>query len=147
MSAAATTITINRCVEDVFAVLTNLDNAAKWSQAKEEQLITPGPLGVGSRRRAVVPTVGGRTRENVMELTEFEPNRRMAMRGISGFPFPLRALIQLEPVGDSTRLEWTTFLEPRGLMRPFGPLLAAWFKRLFAGDLRNLKAMMETGRL
>jgi uncharacterized protein YndB with AHSA1/START domain len=147
LSTAALTVTIERPVEDVFAVLTHLENAATWSRAIEETLTTPDPMGVGTRRRAVVPTFGGRTAENEMELTEFEPNRRLAMRSISGFPFEVRISIDFIRLGDGTRLEWLVSFEPGGLMRPAAPLLAAVYKRSFAKDLANLRAMMEAGAL
>lgn len=147
MSTAALTVTIKRPVEDVFAVLTHLENAAKWSRAIEETVTTPGPMGVGTRRRAIVPTFGGRTTENEMELTEFEPNKRLAMRGISGFPFEVRIAIDCIRLGDSTRLDWLVSFEPSGVMRPTAPLLAAFYKRSFAKDLANLKVMMEAGEL
>jgi len=147
MSIAALTVTIKRPVEDVFAVLTHLENAAKWSRAIEETLTTPGPMGIGTRRRAVVPTFGGRTTENEMELTEFVPNRRLAMRSISGFPFEVRISIDFVPLGDGTRLDWLVSFDPGGLLRPMAPLLAAVYKRAFAKDLENLKAMMEASVL
>ena len=112
MSTAALTVTIRRPVADVFAVLTNLENAARWSRAIEETVITPGPMGVGTRRRAVVPGFAGRTMENVMELTEFEPDRRLAMRSVSGFPFEVRIAIDLVPVADDCRLDWLTSFDP-----------------------------------
>ena len=147
MSTAALTVTIRRPAADVFAVLTNLENAARWSRAIEETVITPGPFGVGTRRRAVVPMVGGRTTENVMELTEFEPDRRLAMRSVSGFPFEVRIAIDLVPVADDCRLDWLTSFDAGGLLRPSGPLLAAAYRRSFAKDLAKLKAMMESGEL
>ena len=147
MSTTALTVTIKRPVEDVFAVLTHIENAAKWSRAIEETLTTPGPMGIGTRRRAVVPTFGGRTTENEMELTDFEPNRRLAMRGISGFPFEVRIVIEFSRVGDATRLDWLVSFEPGGLLRPMAPLFGAFYKRSFAKDLENLKAMMEAGAL
>ncbi len=147
MSVVSLSVTILRPVEDVFAVLTDVGQAAKWSRALEEQLITPGPLRVGSRRRAVVPGFGGRTMENEMELTELEPDRRLAMRGVAGFPFPVRIVADLEPVADGALLRWTTYLEPGGVARLLGPVLAASYKRSFAKDLANLKSMMESGAL
>ena len=80
MAAATRAITIERSAADVFDVLAHVELASRWSQAISEELITPGPSRVGSRRRAVVRTFGGRTSENVMELTELEPGRRLAMR-------------------------------------------------------------------
>ena len=143
MSTAALSVTIKRRVEDVFAVLTHLENAAKWSRAIEETITTPGPMGVGTRRRAIVPTIGGRTTENEMELTEFESNRRLAMRSISGFPFEVRISIDFIRQGDNTRLDWLVSFEPGGAMRLTAPLLSAVYKRSFAKDLANLKVMME----
>jgi len=87
VSVVSLSVTILRPVGDVFEVLTDVGNAATWSSALEEQLITPGPLRVGSRRRAVVPTIAGRTMENEMELTEFVPDRRLAMRGVAASHF------------------------------------------------------------
>ena len=106
-------------------MLSDVGQAARWSRALEEQLITPGPLRVGSRRRAVVPTVGGRTMENEMELTELEQDRRLAMRGVAGFPFPVRIVAELEPADGGALLRWTTFMEPGGVAKLLGPLLAA----------------------
>ena len=147
MTVVSLSVTILRPVGDVFAVLTDLGNAARWSSALEEQLITPGPLRVGSRRRAVVPGVAGRTMENEMELTELVPNRRLAMRGVAGFPFPVRIVAELEPADGGTLLRWTTYLEPGGIAKVFVPVLAAGYRRSFAKDLAKLKLMMESGAL
>ena len=147
MSTAALTVTIRRPVEDVFEVLTHVENASKWSRAIEETLTTPGPMAVGTRRRAVVPMFGGRTTMNEMELTEFEPNRRLAMRSISGFPFEVRISIDFDPLRDGTRLGWLVSFEPGGLLRPTAPLLAAVYRRSFAKDLDKLREMMEAGSL
>jgi uncharacterized protein YndB with AHSA1/START domain len=147
VSVSNLTVVIARPVEDVFAVLTNVENAARWSRAVEEKMTTPGPFRVGSKRRAVVPLFGGRTTENEMELTEFELNRRLAMRGVSGFAFLVRVSIDFERVETGTRLEWTTYLEPRGLLKAIGPILAAAYEWSFRKDLAKLKAMMEAGEL
>jgi uncharacterized protein YndB with AHSA1/START domain len=147
MSTTSLTVTIRRPVEDVFGVLTHLENAARWSHAVEETLLTPGPMGVGTQRRAIVPTFGGRTMENVMELTEFVPNRTLAMRSISGFPFEVGIRIDFVRGDDDTRLDWSVSFEPRGLFKPTAPLLLLIYKRSFAKDLQKLKAMMESGEL
>jgi uncharacterized protein YndB with AHSA1/START domain len=145
VSVVSLSVTILRPVGDVFAVLTDVGNAARWSSALEEQLTTPGPLRVGSRRRAVVPSVAGRTMENEMELTELVPDRRLAMRGVAGFPFPVRILAELEPADGGALLRWTTYLEPGGIAKLLGPVLAASYKRSFTKDLAKLKSMMESG--
>jgi uncharacterized protein YndB with AHSA1/START domain len=147
VSVVSLSVTILRPAGDVFAVLTDVGNAARWSSALEEELLTPGPLRVGSRRRAAVPGFAGRTMENEMELTELVPDRRLAMHGVAGFPFPVRIVAELEPADGSAVLRWTTWLEPGGLMRLLGPVLAASYKRSFGRDLARLKSMMESGAL
>jgi uncharacterized protein YndB with AHSA1/START domain len=147
VSVVSLSVTILRPVGDVFAVLTDVGHAATWSSALEEQLLTPGPLRVGSRRRAVVPGIAGRIMENEMELTELVPDRRLAMRGIAGFPFPVRIIAELEPADGGARLHWTTYLEPGGLVKLVAPVLAAGYRRSFAKDLAKLKSMMESGAL
>jgi uncharacterized protein YndB with AHSA1/START domain len=147
MAAATRAITIERSAADVFDVLAHVELASRWSQAISEELITPGPLRVGSRRRAVVRTFGGLTSENVMELTELEPGRRLAMRSVSGLPFPIRISIDLEPRGDATRMTWVAKLEPTGALRLTAPFLATVYGRVLAKDLRTLKTMMEAGDL
>lgn len=147
MSTVSLSVTILRPAADVFAVLADVGNAARWSSALEEELLTPGPLRVGSRRRAVVPGFAGRTMENEMELTELVPDRRLAMRGVAGFPFPVRILAELEPAAGGALLRWTTWLEPGGIARPLGPVFAASYKRSFARDLARLKTMMESEAL
>ena len=147
MSVVTLSVTIQRPVGDVFAVLADVGKAARWSSALEEELLTPGPLRVGSRRRAVVPGFAGRTMENEMELTELVPDRRLAMRGVAGFPFPVRILAELEPADGGCVLRWTTWLEPGGVARLVGPVLAASYRRSFARDLARLKLLMESGAL
>ena len=147
MSVVTLSVAILRPVGDVFAVLADVGSAARWSSALEEELLTPGPLRVGSRRRAVVPSFAGRTTENEMELTELIEDRRLAMRGVAGLPFPVRILAELEPSDGGALLRWTTWLEPGGVARLLGPVLAAGYRRSFARDLARLKSMMESGAL
>jgi len=143
---AEVSITIKRSVEDVFAVLSNVEDTPKWSSnALEEKMTSAGPVGVGSTRRAVVRSFG-RTTENEAEVTEFEPNRKIALRGISG-PFPFRVSMDFERVTGDTRVDWTWELAPRGFLKLAGPLLARVFTRQFRKDLNTLKDMMEAGAL
>lgn len=150
MGRADVSITIARPVEDVFAVLTDPTQSAKWSaNAIEAELITPGPPGIGSRRRAVTKGLFGRTMENVMEVTELEPNRKVALKLVSApWGGTGRTWYTFTPVAGGTRVDWTWEMEPAGLWKPFGsrPSMAL-FRRLFQRDLDNLKVMMESGQL
>jgi uncharacterized protein YndB with AHSA1/START domain len=145
MAEAQLSVTIPRPLGEVFGVLTDPTNTPKWSApAVEERWITPGPPTIGSRRLAVTQLMGRRT-ENIAEVTALEPNRLWEMRSVSGPPFVVRAIFA--PVEGGTRVDWTWSFRLQGPMRPFGPLVAWVFGRVFAKDLVRLKRMMEMGEL
>ncbi|HET9754956.1 MAG TPA: SRPBCC family protein [Candidatus Limnocylindrales bacterium] len=149
MANADVSVTIERPVEDVFAVLTDPTLAPRWAaNAIKGELLTPGPPGVGSRRRAVVKGVFGRTLESVMEVTELDPNRTLALRLVSAsWGGTGRTKYTLTPVAGGTRVDWRWEMEPGGVLKPFGRPFMAVFQRLFQRDINNLKAMMESNAL
>ena len=149
MARAVCSVTIARPVEDVFAVLTDPTLSPKWSaNAIKGELITPGPPGVGSRRRTVVKGLFGGTMESVMEVTELEPNRSVALRLISAsWGGSGRTRYTFTPVGDATRVEWTWEMELDGLMKPLSRPFMAMFQRGFQRDLNNLRTKMESKAL
>jgi uncharacterized protein YndB with AHSA1/START domain len=149
MAKADVSVTIARPAEDVFAVLTDPTLAPKWAaNAIKGELLTAGPPGVGSRRRAVVKGLFGRTMESVMEVTELEPNSMLALRLISAsWGGSGRTKYTLTPVDGGTRLDWRWEMEPGGVVKPFSRPLMAIFQRAFQRDVKNLKAMMESNAL
>jgi uncharacterized protein YndB with AHSA1/START domain len=149
VAEAITRVTIARPVEDVFRVLTDPTLAPRWAaNAIRGELLTEGPVRVGSRRRAVVKGPLGRTMESVMEVTEFEPDRALALRLISAsWGGSGRTRYTLASDGSATTVDWTWELEPGGFLKPFARPLMAVFRRLFQRDLENLKAMMESNAL
>ena len=148
MSASTTmTLVIARPVEEVFAVLSDVENAARWSSNTiEETLLTPGPVRKGSRRRAVIKTFAGRTMHNEAEMVEFEQNRHMGVK-IYDAPVPIQINIDFTPVDAGTRLDWTGTFSPRGILAPTASLIARFYRMAFEKDLRNLKALMDRGEL
>jgi uncharacterized protein YndB with AHSA1/START domain len=148
MSASTTmTVTIARPVEDVFAVLSDVEKVATWSSNTiEETLLTPGPLRKGSRRRAIVKGFAGRTMHNEAEMIEFEPNRRMVVR-ILDAPVRAQVVITFTPVPGGTRLDWTGIFSPRGILAPTASLIARFYRMVFEKDLKNLRDLMDGGKL
>ena len=134
-------------MEHVFGVLSNPENAPKWSLTTlEEKLTSPPPVGVGTTRRAVVKGFGGRTAENHAVCTAFEPNRRIAWQTTSA-PFPFHVSVDFTPVDGGTQIHSTWTLKWTGIMRPMGPLLDRYFIRVLRRDVENLAALMEAGKL
>ena len=149
MANADVSVTIQRPVEDVFAVLTDPTLAPRWAHSSiKGELLTPGPPGVGTRRRAVVKGLFGRTMESVMEVTELEPNKALGLRLVSAsWGGSGRTRYVLTPVVGGTRLDWRWEMEPGGVLKPFARPFMAIFQRAFQRDVDNLKAMMESGAL
>ena len=139
-------ITIMRPIEDVFAVLTDVEQTGRWFPGDvEERWTSPPPHGVGSTRHAVV-RMFGRQQENDAVATEYDPPRRAAMRGTSpNAPF----LVELDfaPVDGGTRVDVTTSLSLSGPARLIGPLFLWFYGRSWRIGLENLKRLMESGQL
>ncbi len=146
MSSVTNRITIRRAIEDVFAVLTDVEKTGIWFPGDvEERWTSPPPHGVGSTRHAVV-RMWGRRSENDAKVTEYDPPYRAAMAGTSpNAPFVGTLVFRRE--GEATLVEVTTEFLLRGASRIAGPFLAAWYGRAWARGLETLKRLMESGEL
>ena len=146
MARATNRVTIKRPIEDVFALLTNVENTGKWFPGKvEEHWTSPPPHGVGSTRHAVA-TMFGRRSENDAVVTEYEPPRRAVMQETSpNAPFVVAFTFRQDAGG--TRVEVKSDIGRRGPMRVFGPLVAALYGQAMARGLTKLKRLMESGAL
>ena len=138
-------VTIARPVDEVFAVLTDPTLTPRWSApAVEEAWITPPPIGIGSRRRAVTRGFGRRS-ENVTELTGFEANRSWQMTSVTGPRFVADA--RFEPADAGTRVEFTYRFDFGPATRIVGPIVSRAFRAQFDKDLARLKTLMESRAL
>jgi uncharacterized membrane protein len=139
------TTVINRPIEDVFAVLSNLENNPKWSTAfLEVKKTSQGPISVGTTWRAVQKAFG-RQLESEVEVTEYEPNRMWTQKGKS--PFPVQVQATFESVDGGTRVNLRLEGEPGGFFKLAEPLVATMAKRNIEGDLASLKDLMEAHAL
>jgi uncharacterized protein YndB with AHSA1/START domain len=146
VSNVRNSVTIERSIEDVFAVLTDVEKTGRWFPGDvEEHWITPPPHGVGSRRRAVV-TIFGRRTENEAEAIEYDPPRRAAMRGLSPNA-PFVVTLDFRPADGGTRVDVTSQIHLRGSARIASPVVSWLYGRGWSRGLANLKRMMESGEL
>ena len=146
MGQANISITINRPVEDVFALLSNLENTPKWSSAAlEAKMSSAGPIGVGTTGHIVGRFLGRRI-DSESEITEFEPNRKFTAQSKSG-PFPFRTSMTFDRVEGGTRVNFTYEVEPGGFFKLAEPLVMSMSKRQFQNDLATLKDLMEANAL
>lgn len=146
MSRIRSSVTIDRPIEDVFAVLTDVEKTGIWFPGDvKERWTSPPPHGVGSTRHAVITMFGRRT-ENDAVATEYDPPHRAVMAGTSpSAPFVTALDFRAEGIG--TRVEMTTDLNFQGAQRIVGPVFTCLLARQWDQGLANLKRMMESGQL
>jgi hypothetical protein len=137
---------INRSVEDVFAFLTAPANHPKFVPGMLEfQQTSAGAFGqVGATARGVRRDFGQR-RDLPYEVIEFQPQKRLAMKGsIGGIAF--RDGYTLESRGTGTRVGFWLEVMPNGVLRLAQPLIALIGRAHASETLGNLKRVLETSR-
>ncbi len=141
MSSVTNRIAIHRSVEDVFAVLTDVERTGTWFPGDvEEHWTSPPPRGVGSTRHAVIRTWGRRT-ENDAVVTEYDPPHRAAMAGTSQGATFVATLVFLGDA-ETTTVEVTTDIalggagqdRGAGVCRLVWPQVGAWSRDAQASD-------------
>jgi uncharacterized protein YndB with AHSA1/START domain len=141
--AVRSLIVIDAPIERVWTELADIEGQPRWMhEMKSVRLLTPPPVGVGTRGEATVRIFGVGVTDPV-EVTEFTPPHRFAIRHEGTFTGS--GLITLEPGADgsTTILRWD-----ETLIAPVLPYLAARlqapvFGAIFQGDLERFRAICE----
>ena len=141
-----TSVTIGRPVEDVFAVLSDVEKTAAWHPATvEEYWTSEGDTRVGATRRAVAKSFGVRS-ENEAEVVVYEEGKALGLKSIDS-PIPFEIGIQFKEADEGTEVEWDVAMNPSGAFRLFGSsVINAFMKQLDLG-LSQLKTLMESNAL
>lgn len=138
----ANSVTIQRSPHDVFEYLAKFENVPRWNYAiVETHKTSEGPVGVGSTYRQI-RSLPSRSEEE-FEVTEFEPGKKLAIRGTLG-PFEGTLTYLLESIDDGTRLTNEADLEGHGLMRLAAPIAGGRVREAVAANLSTLKAILES---
>lgn len=144
MAPITTSIEVARPPEEVFAYVIDPSTMSEWQQGCVGGHMDGGATAVGSKC-TTVRKLGGREREVVTEITEYDPPRRWADRGISG---PVRAIVAVtvEPLGEGSSSRVTIDLDfaGHGIGKLLVPLVV---RRQAAGEMpenmRRLKQRLE----
>jgi len=103
MTTVSSSITINQPVGKVFAYVVGVENHKAWQASILEARVTPdGPIGVGSTY-IYVSDVMGRRMESQMQVSQFEENKRWAVK-TTGMPNPVETVYLFEDAGGATNL-------------------------------------------
>ena len=136
-------VVIDAPIERVWAELADIEGQPRWMhEMKAVRLLTPPPVGVGTRGEATVRILGIGVTDPV-EITAFDPPRRFEIRH-EGL-FSGRGVITLDPGADgsTTIVRWDEWLEA-----PLMPYLWAILARpivggIFQADLLRFRDLVE----
>jgi uncharacterized protein YndB with AHSA1/START domain len=138
-----TEVEVDAPIAAVWAVLVDIERQPEWMlEMKAVRLVTPGPIGVGTRGEADVRIFGLGVSDPV-EVVEFVPPFRfgIAHRGL----FSGSGSIALDTLdgGRRTRVAWAETLVPPVFPSLGGHVQAPVLRRIFQADLDRLAAIVE----
>jgi len=144
MASITSTIEINRPPEAVFAYIDQLERHGEWQTSIiSSKLDTQGPVGVGTRATDTRKVPVGK-QDVTYEITEHDPPRRAAFRGVNG---PVRPVgtVTIEPVGEgSSRVTLELDLQGHGLLGMLvAPLARGQARKEVPQDQQKLKERLE----
>jgi carbon monoxide dehydrogenase subunit G len=135
-------LAIQRPAEAVFERLADIEHLPEWQESAVETHVD-GPIEAGSRFTEVRRLLGreGRTE---LEVTVFEPPRRLTLHSLSG---PVRVDVdhQLEAQGEGTLLKVVAEGEPGSLLRLAEPVVRRQAEHELRRDFGRLKELLERG--
>lgn len=135
-------IVIERPVEEVFDFVADERNEPRYNpHMRRAEQISDGPIGVGTRFRAEIASMG-RTLEMAIEFTGYERPRRLASSTHMS-SMDTRGALTFDPVPEGTRMRWSWDVEPRGMFRAMGPLVARMGRRQEQRIWAGLKHLLE----
>lgn len=137
-------VVIHAPIERVWQVLADVEGQPRWMRdMKAVRVLTPGPVGVGTRGEARVRIFGMEVLDPIT-ITAFEPPRRFAIRHEGQFSG--EGTIELESGSDpsATIVRWDETLVPPYLPHLGALLLAPILGTIFQADLGRLRELVET---
>lgn len=144
MAPITTTAEVARPAEEVFSYVTDPSTMSEWQQGVVSGHMDAATTRVGSRC-TTVRRIGGRERGVTTEITEYDPPRRWADRGIDG---PIRAAVTVAveplPQGSSSRLTIDLDFTGHGIGKLLVPLVVRrQAARQMPENMRRLKQRLE----
>jgi len=137
---------VNAPPEVVFEVASDFRRAAQHIQGIESlEVLTEGPIGVGTRFRETRVMLGKSSTEE-MEITEFDAPRRYVVECDScGGHFRAEYRFIGDIAGTHVRLEFDTYPISfvAKLMSPLSKLMMGPMKKCIGADLEDLKSVAE----
>lgn len=123
----------------VFGLMSDLSKRALWQERSSDvEVLTPGPVGLGTRWREHTRGVG----DAEGEVVGFQPDALWAERGVADGG-TAEVTVAFSPEGeDATRLDIVVKIELRGTRRLLEPALGPAVRHQLPQDLRRLEALL-----
>jgi uncharacterized protein YndB with AHSA1/START domain len=135
-------IVIDRSVEDVFDYVADERNEPTYNaQMRLAEKVSDGPIGVGTQYRGEVVS-GGRPVSMIIEVTEYERPGRLASKTTMS-SMDIVYTLTFEPVREGTRMRWSGEIEPHGMLKLMGPIVAWMGRRQEVRIWTGLKGLLE----
>ena len=145
MAIVSGEILINRSVEQVFDFVSDQRNEPIYNpRMLQSEKITDGPIGVGTRFRAMAMS-GRRKVEMIIEVTEYQRPRRFGSRTMMSSA-DIAGGLTFEPVNGATLMRWSWEVRPNGALRLLGPMVAGLGRRQERRIWVGLKNQLEGKR-
>jgi uncharacterized protein YndB with AHSA1/START domain len=142
MARIAGDIVIDRPVEVVFDYVADQSNEPQYNpQMVRAEKMTAGPVGVGTRFRSAVASMG-RTAEMVIECTGYDRPRRLDSTTTMQ-QADISYTLTFEPAGTGTRMRWSGQVRPKGAYRLLGPMITWMGRRQERRIWTSLKHRLE----
>jgi uncharacterized membrane protein len=143
MPHAERTIVIDRPQPEVFAFFADNENDPRWRPAVKV-MRREGPLAVGVRYTQRINGPGGREIPADFEVTAFDPDERMAFRGLTGPVRPLGSYAFRSAPG-GTAVTLTLDAELNGIKRLLMGKQVQKFMEFEVASLDRAKSLLESG--
>jgi carbon monoxide dehydrogenase subunit G len=127
-------------VGQVFDTVADSRNEPSFNSAMTGvELLTPPPIGLGTRFRARMGKAG---MEMLVELTEFERPHRLGSRTTSSM-METSGTLTFAADGEDTVMSWDWQVRPQGWLRMLGPLTEPLGNRMERRIWTGLKHQLE----
>jgi uncharacterized membrane protein len=138
-------ILIDASPAEVIGFIADPVNGPRWMKALDvAELITPGPIGVGSRFREV-QSAGGKRIETICEVVELDPGRRYAWRSVGDGPARYGGGFTATPTADGTELRYEGWATTTGELAKREAAWARQAQREAEAELAAIKREVEAG--
>ena len=138
-------VVVNAPIDVAWEAIADIPSQPRWMlEMKAVRILTPAPIGVGTRAEADVRIFGMGVTDPI-EITAWEPPARFAIRHLGFFSGAGEIILKAEPGDGATLVTWDERLAPRFLPDLGAAVARPILGRIFQDDLDRFRALLESG--